>query len=85
MSASSSEGRVFLFEFLLCFLKKYLLVLLIDRLTFLAVCPGRKHIYIQIFYMAVIVQQRAQRCRQMSSIAVIGSIDNVDPLKYSPY
>ena len=28
---------VFLFEFLLCFLKKYLLVLLIDRLTFLAV------------------------------------------------
>ena len=27
--------RVFLFEFLLCFLKKYLLVLLIDRLTFL--------------------------------------------------
>ena len=30
--------RVFLFEFLLCFLKKYLLVLLIDRLTFLAVC-----------------------------------------------
>ena len=25
--------RVFLFEFLLCFLKKYLLVLLIDRLT----------------------------------------------------
>ena len=34
--------RVFLFEFLLCFLEKYLLVLLIDRLTFLAVCPGRK-------------------------------------------
>ena len=34
--------RVFLVEFLLCFLKKYLLVLLIDRLTFLAVCPGRK-------------------------------------------
>ena len=30
--------RVFLFEFLLCFLKKYLLVLLIDRLTFLAGC-----------------------------------------------
>ena len=34
--------RVFLFEFLLCFLEKYLLVLLLDRLTFLAVCPGRK-------------------------------------------
>ena len=34
--------RVFLFEFLLCFLEKYLLVLLIDRLTFLAVYPGRK-------------------------------------------
>ena len=32
--------RVFLFEFLLCFLKKYLLVLLIDRLTFLAVYPA---------------------------------------------
>jgi len=35
--------RVFLFEFLLCFLKKYLLVLLIDRLTFLAVCPAGKN------------------------------------------
>jgi len=34
---------VFLFEFLLCFLKKYLLVLLIDRLTFLAVCPAGKN------------------------------------------
>ena len=30
--------RVFLLEFLLCFLKKYFLVLLIDRLTFLAGC-----------------------------------------------
>lgn len=39
--------RVFLFEFLLCFLKKYLLVLLIDRLTFLAVCPaGKNWIYV---------------------------------------
>ena len=35
--------RVFLFEFLLCFLEKYLLVLLIDRLTFLAVCPAGKN------------------------------------------
>jgi len=35
--------RVFLFEFLLCFLKKYLPVLLIDRLTFLAVCPAGKN------------------------------------------
>ena len=34
--------RVFLFEFLLCFLKKYLLVLLIDRFTFLAVRSGSK-------------------------------------------
>ena len=34
----SGNLRVFLFEFLLCFLEKYLLVLLIDRLTFLAVC-----------------------------------------------
>lgn len=46
---------------------------------------GRKHIYIQIFYMAVIVQQRAQRCRQMSGIAVIGSIDNVDRLFFRFY
>ena len=30
--------RVFLLECFLCFLEKYLLVLLIDRLTFLAVC-----------------------------------------------
>ena len=35
--------RVFLFEFLLCFLKKYLLVLLIDSLTFFAVCPAGKN------------------------------------------
>ncbi len=35
--------RVFLFEFLLCFLEKYLLLLLIDRLTFLAVCPAGKN------------------------------------------
>ena len=39
----SGNLRVFLFEFLLCFLKKYLLVLLIDRLTFLAVCPAGKN------------------------------------------
>ena len=38
----SGNLRVFLFEFLLCFPKKYLLVLLIDRLTFLAVCPAGK-------------------------------------------
>ena len=35
--------RVFLFEFFLCFLKKYLLVLLIDSLTFFAVCPAGKN------------------------------------------
>ena len=35
--------RVFLVEFLLCFLKKYLLVLLIDRLRFLAGCPAGKN------------------------------------------
>ena len=35
--------RVFLLECFLCFLKKYLLVLLIDRLTFLAVCPAGKN------------------------------------------
>ena len=35
--------RGFLFEILLCFLEKYLLVLLIDRLTFLAVCPAGKN------------------------------------------
>ena len=35
--------RVFLFEFPLYFLKKYLLVLLIDSLTFLAVCPAGKN------------------------------------------
>ena len=34
--------RVFLLEFLLCFLEKYLLVLLIYRFTFLAVCPALK-------------------------------------------
>ena len=39
----SGNLRVFLFEFLLCFLKKYLLVLLLDRLTFLAVCPAGKN------------------------------------------
>ena len=39
----SGNLRVFLFEFLLCFLEKYLLVLLIDRLTFLAVCPAGKN------------------------------------------
>ena len=32
--------RVFLLEFLLCFLEKYLLVLLIGRLTFFAVCSA---------------------------------------------
>jgi len=35
--------RVFQLEFLLSFLKKYLPVLLIDRLTFLAGCPGSKN------------------------------------------
>ncbi len=35
--------RVFLFEFLLCFLEKYLLVFLIDGLTFFAVCPAGKN------------------------------------------
>ena len=35
--------RVFLFEFFLCLLKKYLLVLLIDSLTFFAVCPAGKN------------------------------------------
>ena len=39
----SGNLRVFLFEFLLCFLEKYLLVLLIGRLTFLAVCPAGKN------------------------------------------
>ncbi len=34
--------RVFLFESFLCFLKKNLLVLFINWLTFLSVCPGRK-------------------------------------------
>ena len=33
--------RVFLFEYLLCFLKKYLLVLLIDRLTAVPARPQR--------------------------------------------
>ena len=36
--------RVFLFEFLLCFLEKYLLVFLINGLTFLTVRPGGKDI-----------------------------------------
>ena len=35
--------RVFLFEFLLCFVVKYILVLLIYRLTLLAVCPAGKN------------------------------------------
>ena len=35
--------RVFLFEFLLCFLEKYLLVILKDRLSFPAVCPAGKN------------------------------------------
>ena len=39
----SGNLQVFLLEFLLCFLKKYLLVLFIDRFTFLAGCPAGKN------------------------------------------
>ena len=35
--------RVFLFEFLLSKIEKYLLVFLIDSLTFFAVCPAGKN------------------------------------------
>ena len=35
--------RVFLFEFLLCFREKYLLLFLIDGRTFFAVCPAGKN------------------------------------------